>query len=118
MKVWNSGLFQRKQNRLNPLFRNPQLLLIVVMGLIGLGVSLPVLAERQRDVERLMSTNQCQQCDLSGSNLAEAKLEGADLLGANLEKANLRGANLKGADLSSANLIEADLSGADLRDTK
>ena len=118
MKIPNFRLFKHLQNSPNPTVLNSRWLILVIVGLMSLGVSIPVLAERKSDVERLISTNQCQQCDLSQANLADAKLEGADLLGANLQKANLRGANLKGADLSSANLIEADLSGADLRDTK
>lgn len=58
--------------------------------------------------------------NLSGVNLAEARLRGADLRvtdlsGANLWRANLREARLRGANLSHANLRNAFFEGADLR---
>jgi len=64
--------------------------------------------------------------DLSGADLADAKLHGAflsatDLHGAVLTRAGLAGANLSSANLQKANLtgaflMNADLSGADLRE--
>lgn len=80
----------------------------------------PSTAEDLNDLNRLLATGQCVQCDLSRaglvlSDLAGADLEGADLVGANLSQANLSGANLRGANLSSASLYGANLSGADLR---
>ena len=57
------------------------------------------------NIERLLDTNICDGCDLSGVNLSGENLESADLEGANLLNAilsgiDLEGANLKGADKS------------------
>lgn len=89
-----------------------------------LGLTTPAQAENLEHIQRLMSSRQCQQCDLTRaglvfSNLAGVDLSGADLSLANLNRAdlsraNLRGSNLMGAVLSSANLSGADLSGANL----
>ncbi|MEM8640591.1 MAG: pentapeptide repeat-containing protein [Cyanobacteria bacterium P01_G01_bin.54] len=57
-----------------------------------------------------------QQANLLGVNLAEADLSGANLVGANLRGAELCDADLREANLSSANLQGADLSGALLED--
>jgi uncharacterized protein YjbI with pentapeptide repeats len=54
------------------------------------------------DLRRLLDTNSCPGCDLSGANLR----------GANLRNANLSGADLSGADLNDADLSGANLSGA------
>lgn len=87
-------------------------------------------AENLDHVRQLLSTKQCQTCELSGTGLVFAQLSGADLsqanlaranfsqamlAGANLSGANLSGASLNGANLSGAKLSGADLSGADLR---
>jgi len=66
------------------------------------------------DVKRLLATNQCPGCNLSGANLAKANLRFANLLNANLSGANLGGASLIGANLNDANLTGADLKGAKL----
>ena len=91
--------------------------------------------------EKLIFSNHCEGCDLSGAalsnfhlegaglvgaDLSNSKLQSAYLLGANLENANLRGANLsaailddarfKGADLTDAILVKARLGSADLSD--
>jgi uncharacterized protein YjbI with pentapeptide repeats len=58
-------------------------------------------------VKKLLTTNQCPSCDLSG-----AKLKDANLFGANLMNANLQGADLSGANLGFANLSDANLSNA------
>ena len=98
--------------------------------LLTIGVAIPAHAENLEQVQQLLSTKQCQSCDLSraglvlarltGANLNQANLAGASLSqavlsGANLSGANLAGASLYGADLSGSNLAGADLSGADLR---
>jgi uncharacterized protein YjbI with pentapeptide repeats len=59
------------------------------------------------DVRRLLRTNSCPRCDLSGADLRAVNLKNADLTGA-----NLYGANLSGANLDYANLIDADLRSA------
>lgn len=79
----------------------------------------------QENKDRLLETNSCLGCDLSGVNLDQANLPGVNLEGANLTranlnmatltKANLRNAILRGAELSGANLADSDLRGADLR---
>ncbi len=78
------------------------------------GVVFPVRAENLAHLSQLLSTKQCQLCDLSGSGLVMANLAGASLIGANLAGANLSQANLTGADLRGANLSGASLYGANL----
>jgi len=70
------------------------------------------------DLEKLLKTNRCVGCtltgiDLSGKKLKKAYLERADLSGANLSDANLEGANFKGAKLKGANLEKANLEDTD-----
>lgn len=71
-------------------------------------------AENLEQIQQLLSTKRCTQCDLSNAGLVLANLAGADLSGANLTQANLSRANLTGADLSGANLTGASLNGANL----
>lgn len=81
----------------------------------------------KENLEKLIKTNSCRGCDLSGANLNRMDLSDVDLEGANLSKvtlylanlsrANLRNANLKGVAFGGADLAEADLRGADLRGT-
>ena len=59
------------------------------------------------DLQKLLDTNECVECDLSG----------ADLSGADLIRADLRGANLWMADLGAANLTEAVLRGTYMNGT-
>lgn len=95
----------------------PQLL-SVITGLITITV-FPVCAESLGDLNQLLSTKQCSQCDLSNAGLVQANLSGANLLqanlaGANLSQANLSGANLTGANLAGTSLYGANLTGANL----
>ena len=79
------------------------------------------------DLQKLMDTNECVKCDLSGANLeaanlmaailSDANLSGTRLAGANLAYADLNGTNLAGADLESARLGRFDLRGAVLCNT-
>ena len=62
--------------------------------------------------KKLLQTNECNGCDLTGVNLILADLSEATLVGANLQKANLALANLY-----KANLVDADLSEANLKRT-
>jgi tetratricopeptide (TPR) repeat protein len=71
-------------------------------------------AENLEHTQRLLSTKQCSQCELSGAGLVLANLAGANLSGADLTRANLSRANLTGADLTGANLTGASLNGANL----
>jgi tetratricopeptide (TPR) repeat protein len=80
-------------------------------------------AENLTQVNQLLSTKECDKCDLSGTglvmaNLAGAKLNGANLSQANLSQANLKGANLTNADLTGASLYGANLTGANLDGAK
>ena len=76
-------------------------------------ISQTVLAYVAEDVQRLLETNSCEQCDLSQANLREV-----DLKYANLNGADLTGANLTAADLGHANIDGSNFSGADLSKRK
>ncbi len=96
----------------------PQILATTLLLLTGLTTS--IRAENIADMQKLLSTKNCQQCDLSGAglvmnDLTGAKLGGANLVGANFSRANLTGADLRGANLTGASLHGANLMGADLR---
>ena len=72
------------------------------------------------DLQKLKTTGNCVECDLSGAvlihwNLAGADLSGTNLMGVNLTDAWLAGANLMGANLSGAILISASLASAHLQ---
>ena len=85
----------------------------------------PEEAEISTNVNKLLKSKKCRQCDLSGADLSGADLVGADLREANLSRANLSGASLKDANLSKAilegtnlhsvELINTDLSNAQLK---
>lgn len=64
------------------------------------------------NVQRLVITNQCQDCYLLDADLSGTHLIGADLRGADLIRADLSWSNLEGADLTGANLTGANLTGA------
>ncbi len=91
--------------------------------------SLPAIAASNDDLNRLISTNSCSGCDVSGATLNETDLSKADLSrtdlsgvdltkailkGADLSHTNLQGSKLQSTDLSSTNLSGADLSNAQL----
>jgi len=76
-----------------------------------------VYAFSSADADKVLSTKQCQDCDLtmedlSGTTLADIDPSNANLFGANLTNANLFKANLSGANLTGANLTGAHLFGA------
>ncbi|PTN33015.1 hypothetical protein C6366_15345 [Desulfonatronum sp. SC1] len=78
----------------------------------------------QDDLDKLLQTNECRKCDLSGvrlngADLSRADLTGVDLTGAMMTgvvlwKAAMGGAKLSGATLVAADLAEANLNGANL----
>ncbi len=68
----------------------------------------------QADFDRLLETNACPNCRLSGADLRSVNLSGADLSCANLTGADLGSSLLPGALLIGAYLSGSDLSGADL----
>ncbi|QZZ23124.1 pentapeptide repeat-containing protein [Leptothermofonsia sichuanensis E412] len=74
----------------------------ILMAALALGSS--ATAANPDHVRRLLNTNACPNCDLSGADLRRANLRGADLRNADLRYADLRGADLRGANLKGANL--------------
>ncbi|MBW4421830.1 MAG: pentapeptide repeat-containing protein [Myxacorys californica WJT36-NPBG1] len=86
--------------------------------LLASSICLPVQAENLEHTQKLLSTKQCQNCDLTRAGLVFAQLSGANLSQANLAGANLSQANLVGANLSGANLTGATLNGANLSGAK
>lgn len=89
-------------------------LLATITTLITIGISVPAQAESLNDLNQLLSTKKCAQCDLNNAGLVQANLSQANLVEANLVGANLSQANLMGADLSGANLSGTSLHGANL----
>lgn len=94
----------------------PQLLAVIVLLTT---IAAPAQAENLSDLNKLLSTRKCSQCDLSNAGLVQADLmgsylAGANLTGANLSQANLQGADLRGANLSGTSLYGANLTGANL----
>ena len=77
-------------------------------------IAAPIRAESLSDLNQLLNSKKCSQCDLSDAGLVQANLVSSDLSQANLAGANLSQANLKGADLRGANLAGASLHGANL----
>lgn len=90
----------------------------IVTVLAPLGFAAIATAENLDHMQRLLSTRQCFQCDLSNAGLVFAKLSNANLGQANLSGANLSRADLQGADLRGANLAGATLFGANLSGAK
>jgi uncharacterized protein YjbI with pentapeptide repeats len=80
------------------------------LGLFLVSVfSQTALAYLAEDVQRLLETNSCAECDLSQASFREV-----DLKYANLNGADLKGADLRAADLGHANIDGSNFSGADL----
>ena len=69
-------------------------------------------AENLTDLNQLLTTKTCEDCNLVNAGLVRANLAGAQLQRANLTNANLSRADLTGADLRGANLSGASLHGA------
>ncbi|MCW5207471.1 pentapeptide repeat-containing protein, partial [Desulfobulbus sp. US2] len=104
--------------------KNKYMYLCACLLLCGTAASAESLGSADEDIQknfnRLVTTKQCQGCDLKGAvltrmDLREANLQGADLSEAKLSLTNLSKANLKNAVLRGAVLGGADFSGADLR---
>jgi uncharacterized protein YjbI with pentapeptide repeats len=74
-------------------------------------------AAKPKHLQQLLSTKQCNGCDLSGANLSNIDLSKAQLVGANLNMANLVNTNLSEANLTKASVVGANLGGANLRQT-
>ncbi|MEM8546203.1 MAG: pentapeptide repeat-containing protein [Cyanobacteria bacterium P01_H01_bin.119] len=85
-------------------------LIVTLAG--GTLLSSVAIAADPADIQQLLQTNSCENCDLS-----EANLRGLDLQNAQLQGANLQGAWLNFSDLSRANLRQANLQGAEISGT-
>ncbi len=72
----------------------------------------PIQAEKSNELNRLLSTGECEGCNLVGVDLTGSHLVGVDLRNANLQGAIFVNANLEGADLSGANLQGANFTAA------
>lgn len=66
----------------------------------------------EKNISKLMLTNQCLQCFLEGADLRGKNLSGAQLQGSWLVNANLQGANLSGANLKSTRISGAKVDGS------
>ncbi|MDJ0694686.1 pentapeptide repeat-containing protein [Mastigocoleus sp. MO_188.B34] len=76
--------------------------------------------EKNRPLNQLYKTRECQACNLSFAYLASTNLNGTNLENANLENSNLensqlKNANLKKINLKSSNLGSVNLEGANLQ---
>ena len=91
-----------------------KLQLLAAITILTTTISIPVYSESLSDLNQLLNTKKCSQCDLSDAGLVQANLTGSDLVQANLAGANLSQANLMGANLTGANLTGASLHGANL----
>lgn len=80
----------------------------------GFLISPAVADDSAANATTLVSTNACENCDLSGLDLSNDDLTFADLTGANLSDTDLSGIELYESKLTGANLTRADLSGTDL----
>ncbi len=72
----------------------------------------PIQASKSNELNRLLSTGECEGCNLVGVDLSGVHLVGVDLRNANLQGAILVNANLEGADLAGANLQGANFTAA------
>ena len=106
----------------NSVFRT---LCILVFSSIPAVCTAATSVEVQENIDTLVRTNTCVECNLSGAELNRLDLSGADLRGADLSNAtffladlsnaDLRGAVMRGTQLGGADLAGADLRQADLR---
>jgi uncharacterized protein YjbI with pentapeptide repeats len=99
-------------------------LFLLTSSLHAAGPSVEVL----ENIDTLVQTKACVNCNLAGAELNRLDLSGADLRGADLSnatffladlsQADLRGAILRGTQFGGADLADADLRQADLRGVK
>jgi uncharacterized protein YjbI with pentapeptide repeats len=84
---------------------------LLVFGILSTTIFSPSLVQayNPEHLRRLLATNSCAGCDLSGAKLKGANLSGANLSGANLKDADLSGANLSGANLSGATMPDGSI---------
>jgi hypothetical protein len=96
----------------------PGIAAIGLAGLIGL-LAVPVAAYEEKDLQQLVSTGKCANCDLHGVDLINRSLTASDLRRVNLRDSDLKGLDLSGsqmerADLRRSNLERANLTGAQM----
>ena len=106
----------------------PGFFLILFFASVSTLYSANVSVEVQENIDVLITTNQCVDCNLAGADLNRSNLSGADLRGADLSNAtffladlsnaDLSGAILRGTQFGGADLADADLRKADLRGVK
>lgn len=105
----------------------------LTLGLcLGLTVPAAAWAYVSEDLEKLLKTKSCRQCDLAGallegkdlsqatifaSNLTAATFDGANLTGAAIKRSDLSGTDFSDANLTNADLGQSRLTGAIMRDT-
>jgi uncharacterized protein YjbI with pentapeptide repeats len=114
------------------IFNSIQILVIVLFAsTTTFGTARVAIAESvaaKENLEKLIVTRACRDCNLAGLNMNRLDLAGVDLQGAdlsmssfqlaNLSGANLQGTILRGAQFGGTDLGNADLRGADLRGVK
>ena len=71
-------------------------------------VAKPIYAYNEFDLQTLLTTRICNDCNLVQANLDSRNLNDVSLLGANLREANLVNANLRGAELIGVDLTDAN----------
>lgn len=92
----------------------------LTLGLcLGIAVPAAAWAYDSEDLEKLLKTKSCRQCDLAGALLEGKDLSQTTILASNLTAATFDGANLAGAaikrsDLTGVDFSEANLTNADL----
>ena len=106
----------------------PGILFVLFFSSVSTLYSANVSVEVQENIDSLVMTNNCVDCNLTGADLNRLNLSGADLHGADLSNAtffladlsdaNLSGAILRGTQFGGADLAGADLRKADLRGVK
>ena len=90
---------------------------------LSLTLGAAVRAANPTQVQKLLNSGDCENCDLSEASLYNYVLDGVDLTGANLRAAALQGSKLNSANLSNvkgdrANLALVQLKGANLQGRK
>jgi Pentapeptide repeats (8 copies) len=99
-----SLVFNLRRTKL--IFNNINYMKILILSIFVLETllwnSLPAKAYKNEHLRRLLDSNSCRKCNLTGANLRGADLRNADLRGADLRGADLRGADLRGANLSTS----------------
>lgn len=100
---------------MNMNFRFSQGIALAITAMASLALLSPLaFSYNQADLQKLLDTNECNDCDLSGADLSNKGLYGAAMLRSNLSAANLTGALLREAKLNGANLSKAVLPNAKL----